>query len=101
VSLPDPSLVDRSGRRYPADQPRWCGDDGTPLVFEALQRLMKDKTAIVIAHRLATIQSADVIFVVDHGTIIQQGAHEQLITSGGLYSELYNTQFRQPEPLAS
>jgi len=71
------------------------------LVFEALQRLMKDKTAIVIAHRLATIQSADVIFVVDHGTIIQQGAHEQLITSGGLYSELYNTQFRQPEPLAS
>jgi ABC-type multidrug transport system fused ATPase/permease subunit len=62
---------------------------------------MKGKTAIVIAHRLATIQSADVIFVVNHGTIIQQGAHEQLITSGGLYSELYNTQFRQPEPLAS
>ena len=64
------------------------------LVFEALQRLMKGKTAIVIAHRLATIQSADVIFVVNHGTIVQQGPHEQLIKSGGLYAELYNTQLQ-------
>jgi ATP-binding cassette, subfamily B, bacterial len=69
------------------------------LVFEALQRLMKDKTSIVIAHRLATIQSADVIFVVDHGTIVQQGTHEELLKSGGLYAELYKTQFRQQDPI--
>jgi threonine synthase len=43
VSLPDPSLVDRSGRRYPADQPRWCGDDGTPLVFEALPGIGREQ----------------------------------------------------------
>ena len=67
------------------------------LVFDALQRLMKDKTSIVIAHRLATVQTADVIFVIDGGTIVQQGSHEELIKLDGLYAHLYQTQFRNQE----
>nr|AEQ20291.1 lipid A export permease/ATP-binding protein MsbA [uncultured bacterium CSLG7] len=67
------------------------------LVFEALDRLMEGKTAIVIAHRLATIQRADVIFVVDEGRIVERGRHEDLLDSGGLYAELYELQFRGAE----
>jgi ATP-binding cassette subfamily B protein len=63
------------------------------LVFEALDRLMKDKTSIVIAHRLSTIRSADVIFVVKDGAIVERGKHDELIAAGGLYAELYETQF--------
>jgi ATP-binding cassette subfamily B protein len=69
------------------------------LVFEALGRLMAGRTTIVIAHRLATIRRADVIFVIDHGTIVERGTHEKLLTEGGLYSHLYEIQFRrQSEP---
>ena len=67
------------------------------LVFEALDRLMQDKTSIVIAHRLSTIRRADVIFVVQDGGIIEQGRHEELVHSGGLYSQLYELQFRPEE----
>ena len=67
------------------------------LVFDALDRLMKDKTSLVIAHRLATIQRADVIFVLDKGRIVQQGTHQELLARGGLYAELYEIQFRQEE----
>jgi subfamily B ATP-binding cassette protein MsbA len=67
------------------------------LVFDALQRLMADKTSIVIAHRLATIQKADVIFVIDGGTVVQHGNHEELVKAGGLYAHLYQTQFRDQE----
>src|SRR6185436_8708668 len=67
------------------------------LVFDALQRLMQGKTSIVIAHRLATVQKADVIFVIDGGTIVQQGTHEELMRRGGLYAHLYQTQFRHQE----
>jgi subfamily B ATP-binding cassette protein MsbA len=63
------------------------------LVFEALGRLMEGRTTIVIAHRLATIQRADVIFVIDHGTVVERGTHDDLITTGGLYSRLYEIQF--------
>ena len=64
------------------------------LVFEALGRLMEGRTTIVIAHRLATIRRADVIFVIDHGTIVERGTHDKLLSEGGLYSRLYEIQFR-------
>jgi subfamily B ATP-binding cassette protein MsbA len=63
------------------------------LVFEALDRLMKGKTAIVIAHRLSTIRAADIIFVIKGGRLVESGTHEQLKDSGGVYSELYDIQF--------
>ncbi len=60
------------------------------LVFEALDRLMEGKTSIVIAHRLSTIRRADVIFVVNDGSIVESGKHEDLLKLGGLYAELYH-----------
>jgi ATP-binding cassette, subfamily B, bacterial len=67
------------------------------LVFEALERLMRKKTCVVIAHRLSTIQRADIIFVLNEGTIVEHGKHEDLLARGGLYAELYETQFGQDE----
>ena len=67
------------------------------LVFEALARLMKGKTAIVIAHRLATVRQADVIHVVADGRITESGTHEELLARRGLYSRLYDLQFRKQE----
>ena len=67
------------------------------LVFEALSRLMSDRTTIVIAHRLATVRRADVIFVIDKGTIVERGPHDQLLSTGGLYSQFYEIQFRREE----
>lgn len=70
------------------------------LVFEALDHLLEDKTAIVIAHRLSTIRRADVIFVIKDGTIIEQGRHADLLEQNGLYAEHYRLQFLkddQPE----
>jgi ATP-binding cassette subfamily B protein len=78
------------------DEPSSGLDAGSEkLVFDALDRLMKDRTTIVIAHRLSTIRSADVIFVVKDGQIIERGTHEELLKSGGLYSELYEMQFSE------
>jgi ABC-type multidrug transport system fused ATPase/permease subunit len=67
------------------------------LVFDALRYLMQGRTSIVIAHRLATVRSADVIFVVDDGRVIEQGTHGELIKLGGLYSRLYELQFSEEE----
>jgi len=67
------------------------------LVFEALNRLMEGKTSIVIAHRLATVQRADVIFVLNKGVIVEHGTHTALLSAGGLYSHLYEIQFRKEE----
>src|ERR1051326_6678543 len=67
------------------------------LVFDALGNLMTGKTSIVIAHRLATIRRADVIFVIDGGHVVAQGTHAELVTQRGLYSRLYELQFRGEE----
>jgi ATP-binding cassette, subfamily B, bacterial len=67
------------------------------LVFDALGHLMEGKTSIVIAHRLATVRRADVIFVIDGGSVVEQGTHEELIAQGGLYSRLYELQFKGDE----
>jgi ATP-binding cassette, subfamily B, bacterial len=64
------------------------------LVQSALVPLMKGRTTIAIAHRLSTILSADVIFVVDRGRIVERGTHEELLSEGGLYAQLYEQQFR-------
>lgn len=69
-------------------------------VQEALGRLMKDRTTFVIAHRLSTVQHADQILVLDEGEIVERGTHLELIEQNGLYSHLYELQFRdldQPE----
>ncbi len=63
------------------------------LVQAALDVLMRGRTTFVIAHRLSTIQGADRIVVIDHGQVAQSGSHEQLMARGGLYAELYHTQF--------
>ena len=64
------------------------------LIQDALKRVMAGRTSIVIAHRLSTILAADLILVMDRGQIVESGMHEQLLATGGLYSQLYETQFR-------
>ncbi|HXP70709.1 MAG TPA: ABC transporter ATP-binding protein [Candidatus Dormibacteraeota bacterium] len=61
-------------------------------VIEALERLMKGKTCIVVAHHLSTIRHADVIFVVKESELVEKGTHDQLLAAGGLYAELYKIQ---------
>ncbi len=62
-------------------------------VQQALAVALRGRTSLVIAHRLSTIRSADQVLVIDEGRIVESGSHEQLLHSGGLYSELYRTQF--------
>lgn len=64
------------------------------LVQEAIERLMENRTSVVIAHRLSTVLNADKIVVLENGKIVQQGKHPDLIKQKGLYQKLYNMQFR-------
>lgn len=66
------------------------------LIQEAMAELMKDRTSFVIAHRLSTIRDADMILVMNHGTIIETGTHAELLAKGGFYADLYNSQFAGP-----
>jgi subfamily B ATP-binding cassette protein MsbA len=67
------------------------------LVFDALARLMEGKTSVVIAHRLATVMRADRIFAIENGAIVESGTHAELLARGGLYSRLYEIQFKGQE----
>lgn len=62
-------------------------------IQEAMNELMKGRTSFVIAHRLSTIQNADLILVMNHGTVIEQGTHQELLDENGFYADLYNSQF--------
>lgn len=66
----------------------------------ALERLMRGRTSLVIAHRLSTVLSADVIFVIERGRIVEQGTHAELLARNGAYARLYHRQFRD-EPVAT
>lgn len=59
----------------------------------AMDNLMKGRTSFIIAHRLSTIKNADLILVMNHGDIVEQGTHEELLSKGGFYADLYNSQF--------
>jgi ATP-binding cassette subfamily B protein len=67
------------------------------LIQKAMRELMKGRTSFVIAHRLSTIRDADMILVMNHGRIIEQGTHEALLEQGGFYATLYNSQFAVQE----
>jgi ABC-type multidrug transport system fused ATPase/permease subunit len=76
------------------DEPTAALDtESEKLVMEALERLMKGRTAITIAHRLSTIRTCDKIIVLKDGMAAEQGTHDELIRMGGLYAELYAIQF--------
>jgi ATP-binding cassette subfamily B protein len=68
------------------------------LVQAALERLMAGRTTLVIAHRLATVQAADRIVVIDEGRIVEEGTHDRLVAKGGLYSRLAALQFGDTAP---
>ena len=66
-------------------------------IQDAMDNLMKGRTSFIIAHRLSTIKNADLILVMNHGDIVEQGTHEGLLAKGGFYSDLYNSQFEVEE----
>ena len=66
-------------------------------IQRAMDNLMEGRTSFVIAHRLSTIRSADLILVMQHGDIVEQGTHDELLARGGFYAELYNSQFDEGE----
>jgi ATP-binding cassette, subfamily B, bacterial len=64
------------------------------LIQQALERVMQGRTSLVIAHRLSTVLSAHKILVMDEGQLVEQGTHAELLAQGGIYAELYHTQFQ-------
>lgn len=64
-------------------------------IQDAMDNLMKGRTSFIIAHRLSTIKNADLILVMNHGDIVEQGNHEELLEKGGFYADLYNSQFEE------
>lgn len=62
-------------------------------IQRAVSELMQGRTSFVIAHRLSTIRKADRILVMNHGTVVEQGTHTELLEQGGFYADLYQSQF--------
>ncbi len=96
-------------RAFMADPPILILDEATSsvdtrtevLIQRAMARLMKGRTAFVIAHRLSTIRDADLILVMNEGSIVEQGTHADLLAAGGFYHELYASQFEEAlDPVA-
>jgi len=82
------------------DEPTSSIDSRTEaVILDALDRLMAGRTTFMIAHRLSTVRKADLILVVDHGRVVERGAHDELMRDGGLYRQLHDMQSgsRQPE----
>ena len=71
------------------------GADDEVLIQDAMAELVKDRTSFVIAHRLSTIHAADTILVMDRGSIVEQGTHDELIERRGFYYQLYTSQFTE------
>jgi subfamily B ATP-binding cassette protein MsbA len=65
------------------------------LIEDAMERLLIGRTTLIIAHRLSTVRRADRLIVLDHGRIVEEGSHTELLTRGGLYARLYQHQFRE------
>ena len=90
-------------RAFLADAPILILDEATSsvdtrteaLIQKAMANLMHGRTSFIIAHRLSTIKDADHILVMDHGDIVEQGTHEELLARGGFYEKLYNSQFAE------
>ncbi len=88
-------------RAFLADPPILILDEATSsvdtrtevLIQRAMARLMQGRTTFVIAHRLSTIRDADTILVMEHGSIVEQGTHDELLARGGAYADLYQSQF--------
>lgn len=88
-------------RAYLSDRPILILDEATSnvdtrteiIIQKTMDELMRGKTSFVIAHRLSTIENADVILVVNNGSIVEQGTHAELLRGGGLYAEIYNSQY--------
>ncbi|HET7473399.1 MAG TPA: ABC transporter ATP-binding protein [Candidatus Limnocylindrales bacterium] len=91
-------------RAFLADPPILILDEATSsvdtrtevLIQRAMARLMKGRTTFVIAHRLSTIRDADTILVMERGSIVEQGTHDELLARGGAYADLYQSQFAEP-----
>ena len=71
--------------------------DSEKKVQIALDKLIKNKTALVIAHRLSTVRNVDIIYVIDNGIVVEEGDHDTLINKDGLYSFLFKTQFPESD----
>jgi len=74
------------------------------LIQQALEKLLKGRTSFVIAHRLSTIRNADQVIVIQDGQVVERGKHDELLAKGGVYHDLYMSQFRREiemEPVSS
>jgi ATP-binding cassette, subfamily B, multidrug efflux pump len=70
-------------------------------ILSALSDMMHGRTTILISHRVSTVRNADRIIVLEHGTVMEEGTHEQLLRNGGYYADLYQKQLLEEELAAS